>query len=80
MVRLARDNDTGVLLDMRHAKYFALTPSAMLVCEQLAAERTPTELIEQVRRTFPASDAAFEKDIMRFLNDLLRRRLCEICE
>ena len=68
---------TGILLNLQTGDYFELDEIATAVWKQLDGKTTVSDVVRKLSRTYSAPAEAVEKDVIRFLSDLRKRKLID---
>lgn len=67
----------AVLLDREEGELLRLNPVGTEIWRGLDGPRTVGELVELIRETFEVERACAEKDVLRFLGQLIRREMVD---
>jgi hypothetical protein len=74
-VRITRNENGGVVLDINNGKVFRLNPVAALIFERLQERQTEIQISEHLSRQFNISVPTVHGDIVEFLKSLERQGL-----
>jgi hypothetical protein len=74
-VRITRNENGGVVLDINNGKVFRLNPVAALIFERLQERQTEIQISEYLSRQFNISVPTVHGDIVEFLKSLERQGL-----
>lgn len=79
-VRLNTCNGQGILMDVKHGKYYSLSSVGVRVISALAAGHSNASIISKLESEFKEPRYRLEGDLQSFLTDLVSRNLCEACD
>ncbi len=67
----------GILLDLRTGDYFELDQIALDIWKTLDGRTPLTEVARKLAKTYATSQKTIEKDIIRFVSELRKRKLID---
>ena len=74
-VRITRNEDGGVVLDINRGKVFSLNGVGALIFERLRERQDETQIIEEISRQFDISVETVRPDFIEFLKSLEQQGL-----
>lgn len=69
--------DEGVLIDRDEREVLRLNPIATEIWQAIDGKRTTNEIIDHIYQTFEVPRKRAQKDVLRFLRQLVRREMVE---
>jgi coenzyme PQQ biosynthesis protein PqqD len=69
--------DEAVLVDRDEAEVLRLNPIATEIWQALDGARNIAEIIDQIHRSFDVDRKTAEKDVLRFVKELITREMVE---
>lgn len=77
-VRITRNKDGGVVLDISRGKVFSLNGIGALIFERLRERQNETQIVKEISKQFDISVETVRSDFVEFLNSLEQQGLVTI--
>lgn len=79
-IKWKRIGRTGILLDLRTGDYFELDETALTIWNMLDGKISVARVVGKLAKTYSASVETVERDVIRFISELRKRKLIDAGE
>jgi hypothetical protein len=75
-VRIAFDDHSAVLLDLRNGKFYSVSSVGALILQRLLERKSVSEIASYLETRYGKTRSEIDGDLRSFLSDLIKKGLC----